>query len=195
MPGLLQIPPYTEARIHADRDSYPRTTSGESCSQRLDTARALEARVIRQRVLDRPSGPIYEVIIDEAALRRVAAPADVIAAQLDHLVHVGHDRDKVTIRVLPLAARIAGNAIPRSAFFVYRYPDPGDPVVVAVDTITSDLVLTDQTDPYLTLYERLKDAALPPTDSLDFLGTLSDALTRDPQNPDHGGLIRGRGLG
>jgi hypothetical protein len=43
--------------------------------------------------------------------------------------------------------------------------------VVAIDTVTSDLILTepDQVTPYEKLYERLRDAALPPTDSLDLL--------------------------
>jgi transcriptional regulator with XRE-family HTH domain len=134
LPGLLQIPAFTEARARADRGAYP---------AHFDPVRALEARSARQRMLERPGGPTYEVIIDELAVRRFAAPPSVVAAQLQHLVKVGRNRRKVTIKVLPLAARIFGHAVPRSAFFTYRYPDPGDPVVVAVDTVTSDLVLTD----------------------------------------------------
>ncbi|GAA1616148.1 hypothetical protein GCM10009679_20580 [Saccharothrix algeriensis] len=41
--------------------------------------------------------PTYEVIIDELAVRRFAAPAPVIAEQLDHLVMVGHERSTITI--------------------------------------------------------------------------------------------------
>ena len=43
--------------------------------------------------------------------------------------------------------------------------------MVAIDTVTSDLILTepDQVTPYDQLYERLRDAALPPADSLDLL--------------------------
>jgi hypothetical protein len=43
--------------------------------------------------------------------------------------------------------------------------------VVAIDTVTSDLILTepDQVTPYEKLYERLRDAALPPVGSLDLL--------------------------
>ncbi|WP_341874640.1 Scr1 family TA system antitoxin-like transcriptional regulator, partial [Salinispora arenicola] len=80
-------------------------------------------------VLDRPGGPTYEVIIDELAIRRHAAPPEVVRAQLDHLINVGHEKQKTTIRVLRLSARIAGNAVPRSSYFNYRYPDPSDPVV------------------------------------------------------------------
>src|SRR5262249_20513003 len=137
LPGLLQVPAFTEARARADRGAYP---------EQFDPARALEARAARQRMVARPGGPTYQVVIDAIAVRRRAAPAPVVAAQLQHLVDVGKNRKKVTIRVLPLAARIFGHAVPRSAFFTYRYPDPGDPVVVAVDTVTSDLVLTDPTE-------------------------------------------------
>ncbi len=172
LPGLLQIPAFTEARARADRGAY---------TEQFDPARALEARAARQRLAARPGGPAYQVIIDEIAIRRLAAPPPVVAAQLHHLVDVGKNRKKVTIRVLPLAAPIFGHAVPRSAFFTYRYPDSGDPVVVAVDTVTSDLVLTDPNEVghYLTLYERLLDAALDPADSLDFLAAVAQELAHE----------------
>src|SRR6266545_4489017 len=174
LPGLLQIPAFTEARARADRAAY---------TEHFDPARALEARAARQRLLERPGGPTYEVIIDELAVRRFAAPPPVVAAQLRHLIEVGKNRKKVTIGVLPLAATIFGHAVPRSAFFTYRYPDPGDAVVVAVDTVTSDLVLTDPADVgrYLTLYERLQEAALTPPDSLDFLAAVAQELPHETE--------------
>jgi transcriptional regulator with XRE-family HTH domain len=169
LPGLLQIPPFTEARAVADRAAYP---------PRFTIERALEARAARQRVLDRPGGPTYEVIIDELAIRRHAAPPEIVRAQVDHIIDVGHHRPKITIRVLPLDARIANHAVPRSAFFTYHYPDPGDPIIVAVDTITKDDVITEPTEVanYLTLYERLRATALNPADSLDFLATVAEDL-------------------
>jgi transcriptional regulator with XRE-family HTH domain len=162
LPGLLQIPAYTEARVLAERGAYP---------PRFRIERSMQARATRQSVLDRPGGITYEVVIDELAVRRPAAPPEVVRAQLDHLIEVGFHRKAVTIRVLPLDARIERYAIPRSPFFTYRYADPGDPVVVAVDTITSDLVLTDPAEvaTYLGLYDQLREAALSPADTLDFL--------------------------
>lgn len=170
LPGLLQVPSFTEIRINADRAIY---------SEHFEPARALHARAARQRVLNRPDGPVYEVIIDELAIRRPAAPPHVVRVQLDHLVHIGHTRKKLTIRVLPIAASIANHAVPRSAFSVYRYPDADDPTVVAVDTVTSDLVLTDGFDVarYLDLYVHLQAAAMGPVDSLDFLARTADELS------------------
>lgn len=174
LPGLVQIPPYTEARLYAGRDILP----GD-----LDPARVLEARAGRQRMLERPGGPTYEVILDELVVRRPAVPAHVAGPQLDHLVHLGHCQDGMTIRVLPVHTTIVGHA-PRSAFSCYTYPDPGDPTVVAVDTITSDLVLTtldrpDEVVSYLDLYEHLRAAALSPTDSLDLLASLAEQMQTD----------------
>jgi len=170
LPGLLQIPAFTEVRARADRAAYP---------DGFDPIRALEARAARQRVLERAGGPTCEVIIDGLAVRRLAAPPEVVQAQKAHLVDVGHHRRRVTIRVLRLEASIAGHAVPRSAFVTYRYPDAGDPVVVAVDTVTSDLVLTDRAEVgnYLDLYRRLQEAALTPAESLDFLAALAEGLS------------------
>ena len=170
LPGLLQIPAFTEVRARANRGTRP---------EHFDPTRALEARAIRQRILNRADGPSYEVIIDELAVRRFAAPPEVVRAQLEHLVHVGHDRKKkITIRVLPLSASLPGHVVPGSAFFTYRYPDPGDPVFVAVDTVTSDLVLAEpaETSHYLDLYQRLQQAALTPAHSLNFLAAVAEEL-------------------
>ena len=176
LPGLLQIPQYTEARARLDR---PDTVD-------FNPARAIEARALRQRTLERPGGPTYQVIVDELAVRRLAAPPTVVAAQLDHLAYVGHERPSLTIRVLPLAARIADHAAPRSAFSTYRYPDPRDPIVVAVDTVTDDLVLTGEADVrrYLDLYSKLQDAALTPADSLDFLAAAAEELREKERTMD-----------
>ena len=169
VPGLLQIQAFTEARARVDHA----TRGGE-----FDRERAVEARAARQRMMDRPDGPAYEVIIDELAVRRPAAALHIVASQLDHLVEVGHTAERITIRVLPLGARIDDHAVPYSAFSAYRYPDPDDPVVVAVDTATSDLVLaySPEVGYYLELYDRLRRAALAPTDSLDFLATVAEEL-------------------
>ena len=61
--------------------------------------------------------------------------------------------------------------MPRCTFSLYTYPDPGDPAVVAIDTVTVDLILTEPADvtTYQQLYARICDAALPELESLDLL--------------------------
>jgi len=175
VPGLLQVPAFTAARAHADRSIYP---------DGFDPEQAVEARIARQAVLHRDNAPIYEVVIDELAIRRFAASFEVAREQLDHLAFLGHEYPHIKIRVLPFTARIAAQLVPRSAFSVYRYPDPDDPQIVAVDTITSDLVLTDtrQVDHYQGLYQRLCDAALRSAQSLDFLAMVAQELLETGRN-------------
>jgi hypothetical protein len=122
-------------------------------------------------MLRRPGAPSYEVIIDELAVRRLAAPPDVVKKQLYHLATASNGTPAVALRVLPVDAQVDNYTVPRCTFSIYTYPDPGDPAVVAIDTVTSDLVLTEPAEvtPYDQLYTWLRDAALPPADSLDLL--------------------------
>jgi transcriptional regulator with XRE-family HTH domain len=162
IPGLLQTPEFARARTEAD-------ATLESLTETADGV--LAGRVGRQRMLRRPGAPGYEVIIDEVAIRRLAAPPEVVKKQLYHLATTCNGRPGITLRVLPVDARLDSFSVPRCTFSIYDYPDPGDPAVVAIDTVTSDLVLTGPAEvaPYDQLYARLRDAALPQADSLDLL--------------------------
>lgn len=169
VPGLLQTPEFTRARIEVDKAAGPLN---------FDPDRAIEARLGRQRMLRRPGGPTYEAIIDEVVVRRLPASPHVMRAQLGALA-APNSSPRITIRVLPVDARVAGYRMPRSAFSLYTYADPGDPVVAAVDTVTSDLALIerDKIEPYLELYGRLRDAALTPDESRRFLKETAQRLT------------------
>ena len=162
VPGLLQTPEFVRARVDTEVTLKPASPNADG---------VLAGRTGRQRMLRRPGGPTYEVIIDEVAVSRLAAPPEVVKKQLYYLATTVNGEPKVTMRVLPVHARIADYAVPRCTFSTYTYPDPGDPAVVAVDTVTSDLILTEAADvqSYEQLYQRLREAALPPDESLDLL--------------------------
>jgi transcriptional regulator with XRE-family HTH domain len=170
VPGLLQIPEFVRARAAAAAAMLePETGTLEG---------VLDGRAGRQRMLRRPGGPTFEVIMDELAVHRLAAPSDVVRKQLYHLATAVNTEQKITLRVLPVRARIKDFTVPRCTFSIYTYPDPGDPDVVAIDTVTSDLILTDpdQVTPYDRLYERLWEAALSPQESLDLLAKAAAEL-------------------
>lgn len=162
LPGLLQTPEFAQARADSERLGGPVNFS---------SAKAVDARAGRQRMLRRPGGPSYEVIIDEVAVRRMAAPAEVVSAQLYHLAATVNGSPQINVQVLPVHAAIDGYNLPRSAFSLYTFADPGDPTIVTVDTVTNDLVLTDDADVkrYEGLYRRLREAALPIEESLELL--------------------------
>lgn len=169
IPGLLQTPEFTMARHEADR------LAG---LEPFNADKAADGRVGRQRMLRRPGGPTYEVIIDELAIRRSSVPAEVMRAQMYHIAATVNGNPKITVRVLPVDAAIDGYSVPRSAFSIYSFVDPGDPTIVAVDTVTDDLLLTESDDvkQYDELYSRLRDASLSVADSLDeLIGRARDA--------------------
>jgi transcriptional regulator with XRE-family HTH domain len=171
IPGLLQTSEFARARVDAERRGGP---VGYGADQ------AVEARKGRQMMLRRPDGPSYEVILDEVAVRRPAVPEDVARAQLYHVTARVNRDPKTTVRVLPVDAVIAGYGVPRSAFSIYTFPDPGDPVVVAVDTVTDDLIVTEEADVkrYEELFVRLRAACLSVDESLRLLVGIAKAGAR-----------------
>jgi transcriptional regulator with XRE-family HTH domain len=170
LPGLLQLPEYIRSIYQAPAALEPVWGTVEGF---------LAGRLGRQRTLRRPGGPSLEVIVDEFAVQRLGAPAGVVKQQLRHLADVVNGRQpNVTLRVLPIQALIRDFTLPKSSFSIYAYPDPGDPRVATIDTVTSEVVLTDaaQVTPYERLYERLAEAALTPEESAKLLAEAADAL-------------------
>ncbi len=176
LPGLLQIPEFVRARTDADATLEPTTVTAEG---------VLAGNAGRQRMLRRPGAPTLEVIVDEVAVRRLAAPPEIVKKQLYHLATVVNGNPRISLRVLPVDALIASYTVPRCTFSIYTYADPGDPAVVAIDTVTSDLILTEPADvtPYHQLYTRLRDAALAPADSLDLLTKAAATLPETKESP------------
>jgi transcriptional regulator with XRE-family HTH domain len=186
IPGLLQTPEFVRARTDAAAELEPMAG--------ISVDAVLAGRAGRQRMLRRPGAPCYQVVIDEVAIRRLSAPPEVVTAQLHHLAAIATsgntqaDRTsgsplgsgQVTLQVLPVDARIDSYTVPRSAFSIYTYSDPGDSTVVAVDTITDDLLLTspDAVDRYQQLYQRLHDAALSQLDSVNLLTKAAAEMDR-----------------
>lgn len=162
IPGLLQTLEFSEARLEAGK---LRGFSGN-----ID--KVLEARSGRQRMLRRPGGPHYEVIIDELAIRRPTVPDEALKAQLYHLSARMNGDDNVTVSILPVEAQIESFNVPRSAFSIYEYHDPDDPTVVAVDTVNEDLIYTEDDDVkrYLELYQHIRSSVWSDQEALEFLG-------------------------
>jgi transcriptional regulator with XRE-family HTH domain len=170
LPGLLQIPDYTRSVAIASAviEGLPLPVDG-----------ILAGRAGRQRNLRRPGAPSLEALVDESAVLRLAAPAGVAKRQIRHLVDiVKGSQPNVTLRVLSTQARIRDFAVPRCAFFMYTYPDPRDPRVAAIDTVSSDVILTKdaQIAPYERTWERIREAALSAEESAEFLARAADAL-------------------
>jgi transcriptional regulator with XRE-family HTH domain len=162
VPGLLQTEEFTRFRTEAE---------GSQGDIDWVAAKVIEARAGRQRMLRRPGGPTYDVILDELAVRRIAAPEEVVKAQLYHITATVNGNTRMRLRVLPVDARVEGYVVPRSAFSIYTFSDPGDPTIVAVDTVTKDLLVAEEepSKQYVRIFEALWDASYSQADSLELL--------------------------
>ncbi|GAA2758529.1 Scr1 family TA system antitoxin-like transcriptional regulator [Actinopolymorpha rutila] len=173
VPGLLQIEAYTQSVCETDDltlvGSIPTTSEA-----------VLRARSGRQTMLWDPDGPqSYEVIIHEVVARGFSAPPEILASQLHYLASVG-SRRRVTLRVLPVSAKVHGYMVPRGPFSLYTFEDRKDPVVAAVDTLTADVVLMEgnEVGQYESLWERLQKAALSTEDSAALLTEAAAEMER-----------------
>lgn len=164
IPGLLQTPDYARARVLSELPIH----------RNLDVHAEVAARQARQALLTAENPPRYQAVVDEAALRRCAGPAEVMAAQLARLVELSA-LPAVTLRVLPLQAQIGDYYVPFVSFSLFRFADPEDPDMVVLETQTSDLHLGDEEDVsrYRLLFDWLAAAALPPEESVTFLAGLA----------------------
>lgn len=90
--GLFQTPDYARA-VLAKR---PRTTPDE-------VEGMVEARLKRQQILTKDGAPMVYALMDESALHRQVAPAEVMHAQLLHLADLA-TRPNISIQIVPYSA-------------------------------------------------------------------------------------------
>lgn len=166
VPGLLQTEDYARAVLEGGLGP-PSEVDG-----------LLKLRLARQEILRSDDPPRLWAILDEAVLRRNVGGADVMRAQLGHLVEAA-GRWNVTLQVHPFAAGAkAGTPGP---FVLLGFPDsssgeePGDPDIVYLDHLTGSLYLEKPADirQYAFAFNSLQAAALTPDDSVAMITTIA----------------------
>jgi transcriptional regulator with XRE-family HTH domain len=90
LPGLLQTPEYARALL-----------SVKHTGDKLDAL--VEARTVRQRILDEPDGPRFVFVVDEGALHRHVGGSGVLHAQLTHLRRM-MERPNLDLHIIPFTA-------------------------------------------------------------------------------------------
>ncbi|MGC4954995.1 helix-turn-helix domain-containing protein [Actinomadura citrea] len=169
MPAVLQAPEFIAALVDLDR-----------CQGKLDYVpeRMTEARMRRQSELLRPDGPSYETVLDECVIHRLAVPAQAKIAQLRHMIGVVSETERISVRVLRYDAVLPGGFLPKSAFYLYTFAEAGDSPIAVIDTVTTDLVLTQKEEVarYAGIYDRVRAAALSREDSMTFLDQVANRL-------------------
>jgi len=164
LPGLLQTPVYVEAQMRVG--SQPTEWR----------KRALEARLRRQQLLDRPSGSAPELVavITEASLMYRWGTRQERRAQVAHLVDMGR-RPNVQLRML----RFADGPHPGMSSLISIFDFPGDePSLVYLENDAAIQEVSGSADvvAYAAIFERIQEAALDAPATTGLLKRLAETL-------------------
>lgn len=160
VPALLQTRDYATAVCQAAR---PHLTA--------DQIRRLVAITMRRQIILRGNGTNLHLLIDESALVRRIASADVMAAQLDHLRAIA-DRDSVAVQITALARQLP---VLSPSFAVLSFTDPSDTDIAASYGPDSQLLIRSgdsDVNGLVTTFTTLAQAALSRTDSMSRISDL-----------------------
>ena len=165
VPALLQTEDYARAII---KGIAPKIDEG-ILGQRV------EARMMRQKLLQAPKPPKYRVLIDEAVLhRRVGGPA-VMKAQFDNVLSLMRE-EKAAVQVIPYEVGAYGAV--DSNFVYLEFADTKLPDLVFVEGLVSHLYLErpDELERYREALDYLRDEALNPRDSAKRIEKIRDGF-------------------
>lgn len=160
-------------------DAYARAVLGARTEDDLDAK--VEARIDRQRILDRETPPLIWVILGEAVLHQEIGGKQVMREQLAHLLRI-QEREWVKIQILPFSAG-AHAGLPGS-FTMLRFEDDPDLVY------TEDFVRGHMTaDPAAfregsLRYDHLRAAALSVEKSVELIARVMEERYADRPEPD-----------
>ncbi|MBW1601361.1 helix-turn-helix domain-containing protein [Streptomyces sp. JJ66] len=163
IPGLLQ----TEGYARAVLSSSPNHSDPDWLEEQL------ALRLSRQELLQRDQPPSLRVILDESTLRRPTADAKVWHAQLEHLL-VSAEHPSVVIQVLPFTAGVH-DLMGGSLSLLWQADGTG---VAYLEGNKSGHLVEDaeEVSQYRLSYDRLRDAALSPSASLDYIRHIMEGI-------------------
>jgi transcriptional regulator with XRE-family HTH domain len=162
-PALLQTEDYARAII---KGIAPKIDEG-ILGQRV------EARMMRQKLLEAPKPPKYRVLLDEAVLHRHVGGPAVIKAQLDKVLSLMRE-EKAAVQLIPYEVGAYGAA--DSNFVYLEFAGTMLPDLVFVEGLVSQLYLErpDELDRYREALDNLRDEALNPRDSAKRIEKICD---------------------
>src|ERR1700690_444732 len=164
LPGLLQVPAYTEALMRAG----PRPPSYRR--------RALESRLRRQEVLDRKDGsaPMFSAVITEASLLYRWGMREDRREQIEHLVTMSHRRN-VQLHIQRFEDGPPTGIVSMVNILGFRDDEPSL-VFIETDYSVEEVSKPESVQGYIESFERACDAALEPADTAAYLEHLARRL-------------------
>lgn len=164
VPGLLQTPGYMRALFRRGSLDVPDAQINDH----------VEARTLRQAVLDKKDCPELWVVLYEPVLHAKFGDTSTMREQLLHLAKVAQ-RPRVTVQVMPYGA--GSHRGVNGPFLIVNSSTPGMDVVL-LETMANFLYLEDedQLRNYRLVFDQLRAAALGPVPSLDFIARTAHQL-------------------
>ncbi|MFC3998228.1 helix-turn-helix domain-containing protein, partial [Nocardiopsis sediminis] len=157
VPGLLQTPEYAHALFQGGRYAGPK-----------DIARRVEARMARRNILTKFNPAQLNVVMDEAALRRMIGGPAVMKDQMAHLLYMAQ-LPNIEIRLLPFA--IGSHAALVAPFSILEFTADSAQSIVHVDTVTDSAFFEEPGDVerYSATFDDIQAIALNVAPSMDFI--------------------------
>ena len=164
LPGLLQIPAYTEALMRAG----PRPPAYRR--------RALESRHRRQEVLDRTDGsaPMFSAVITEASLLYRWGMREDRREQIEHLVHLSKRRN-VQLHIQRFEDGPPTGIVSMVNILGFRDDEPSL-VFLETDYSVEEVNKPESVHGYIESFERACDAALEPAPTTGYLEHLAKRM-------------------
>jgi hypothetical protein len=161
LPGLLQVPAYTEALMRAG----PRPPAWRR--------KAIEGRKRRQEILDRTDGtaPMFSAVITEASLLYRWGAREDRREQVEHLVDLSKRRN-VDLRIQRFEDGPPAGIVSMVNIFGFRDDEPSL-VFVETDYSIEEVSKPESVKGYTESFERASDAALEAADTTGYLEHLA----------------------
>lgn len=136
-------------------------------------AQRVEARMMRQRLLEQPRPVRYRAILDEAVLHRQVGGPAVMKAQLEKIIGLIQE-ERATVQVIPY--EVGAYAAVDSNFDYLEFSGSSLPGLVFVESLVSHLYQQRpaEIDRYTETLEYLRDTALSPRNSVRRIEEIRD---------------------
>lgn len=166
IPGLLQTAEYAKAVWRA----------GQVFDEAL-VDRHVQARLARQKILDREDPPSLLALVEQAALVKLIGGAACMADQLRHLIEMAA-RSNVTVQIIPSDS--GAHAALSSPFTIMDFPGGDDPSLVYLGTATDSLWLEEVAEyhRYSLIFTNVMNLAISPEKSVRHMEKLVDDLNK-----------------
>ena len=158
VPGLLQTEEYARAVMLGWHSMFTRPPS--------EIERRVEARLLRQQVLQRDPPLQLSVVMDESVLHRQLGETSIMRAQLEHIISVSR-MPNVRVQILPLKGN---HPVTAGAFTYIRFTQLheiplNDIVTYEYFSGTGQLDTQDDTYEYYVAFKTLAEISLTPDQS------------------------------